>query len=165
MDAKTLLRIVSKLKKCGKCGSTMLGEDQGEIVVGEKDVHRKCHCGYFITVNNEGIITDSSDYKVGIKNPIRIDGEKIIDRNPVRDERIKNDIADILNCLQDIRRKKGIAQLGVAMASGVSQQSISDLEVTKERVPSLKILLGYLYSFGISKDDFIKFIEEKSFNN
>jgi len=54
MDIDKLLEIMARYEECPVCGSTIIGDGQGGIVVEDKTYTRTCKCGFKITVDEDG---------------------------------------------------------------------------------------------------------------
>ena len=63
-------------------------------------------------------------------------------------ERLQQEEIRLRNDLTDTRRRNNITQKELEMASGLSQQAISRIEVGKDVSPSLKSIIRYVDAIG-----------------
>jgi putative transcriptional regulator len=61
-------------------------------------------------------------------------------------------MAQVLNCVKDLRTERGWTQQELANAVGVSRQSINSIERNRY-VPSLELALLFAKVFGCSTDE------------
>ena len=55
MNAYKLLALISKYEKCPNCGSEIIGNGQGGVIVEDETFTRTCKCGWKIKVDEDGI--------------------------------------------------------------------------------------------------------------
>ncbi|MEG2289932.1 MAG: DUF3797 domain-containing protein [Clostridium sp.] len=54
MNAFKLLEIMPKYENCLECGSDIIGDGEGGIIVEDDTFTRTCKCGFKITVDEDG---------------------------------------------------------------------------------------------------------------
>lgn len=87
---------------------------------------------------------------------------KEFEKKHIEMEKIKEQQLELRNKLVEIRKKKKITQKEIETMTGLSQQAISRIEISKDTIPNLSNLLIYANAIGI---DFVKYLDMELANN